>query len=227
MRHQNEHVISTELRRGEHDALVVSTDEEDLQAVLPALGYAGEAEGEFVRRFPLSAVTPAIYERFSVCVSQLLAHAARRQSPPWEESLERLHRLLDARSVDWMLGGSAALAVRGVEVTPLDIDFVVADHRATARALADFLIEPPLSSGGRWIAEWFGRAWDGTRIEWVAETRPDLDDHEWTSDIGPAAVARAETLEWHDLRFRLPPLDLQLAVTRERGLTTAYVRSWH
>jgi hypothetical protein len=211
-------VISTELRREEHDALVVSTDEEDLQAVLPALAYAREAEGEFVRRFPLGTVTQAIYGRFSACVAELLAHAARRQSPPWEESLGRLHRLLDAEGVDWMLCGSAALAIRGVAVTPRDIDFVAEDHRATTRALADFLVEPTLSSGGRWIAEWFGRAWAGTRIEWVGETRRDLDDHEWTSDIGPAAVARAETVEWHDLRFRLPPLDLQLAVTRERGL---------
>jgi hypothetical protein len=84
--------------------------------------------------------------------------------------------------------------------------------------MGDLLIEPPLRSGGRWVAEWFGRAWDGTRIEWAAETRPDLDDHEWTSDIGPDAVARAETLEWHGLCLCVPPLDLQLAVTRERGL---------
>jgi len=38
------------------------------------------------------------------------------------------------------------------------------------------------------------------------------------SDIGPAAAARAETLEWQGLQYQLPPLDLQLAVTRERGL---------
>jgi hypothetical protein len=211
-------VISTELRREGHDALVILTDEADLQAVLPALAYAAEGDREFVRRFPLRAVTPAIYGRFSACVSRLLAHAARREPPPWEESLERLRGMLDAERLEWMLGGSAALAIRGVAVTPRDIDFVVADHQATARALANFLIEPPLPSGGRWVAEWFGRAWAGTRIEWVAETRPDLDDHDWTSDIGPAAVAGAETLLWHDLRFRVPPLGLQLAVARERGL---------
>jgi len=211
-------VISAEFRREEHDALVVWTDEEDLQAVLPTLGYARRADREFVRRFPLRAVTPTIYTRFSACIGRLLGHAARHEPPPWEESLERLHRLLGTEGIEWMLGGSAALAIRGVAVTPRDIDFVVADHQATARALADFLIEPPVRSGGRWIAEWFGRGWDGTRIEWVAETRRDLDDHDWTSDIGPTAVARAEAVPWHDLQFRVPPLDLQLAVNRERGV---------
>ena len=186
--------------------------------MLPGLAYARDSDREFVRRFPLRAVTPAIYGRFAECIGALLAHAARREPPPWERSLEWLHQVLEADGIEWMLGGSAALAIRDVAVTPRDIDFVVADHKTTARALAGFLIEPPLSSGGRWVAEWFGRAWAGTRVEWAAETRADLDDHEWTSDIGPTAVARAETVKWHDLRFRVPPLDMQLQVTGERGL---------
>jgi hypothetical protein len=101
---------------------------------------------------------------------------------------------------------------------PRDIDLVVADHHATAAALGDLLVEPTQNSNGAWIAEWFGRGWNGTRVEWAAETRPDLDDHAWTSDVGPDAQRRAETVEWRGLRFRVPPLDLQAAVCRERGL---------
>jgi hypothetical protein len=211
-------MIRTDLRRARDDAFVACTDEEDLKTVLPGLAYAPEADDEFVRRFPRNELTPTIYERFSASIPRLLAHAAQREPPPWQESLEQLHELLAAQGVEWMLSGSAALAIRRVAIVPRDIDFVVVDHRATARALSDIVIEPPLPSHGRWIAEWFGRAWNGTRIEWVAETRPDLDDHDWTSDIGPDAVARAETIEWHGLPFRVPPLDLQVAVTRERGL---------
>ena len=94
----------------------------------------------------------------------------------------------------------------------------MADQQATVGALGHLLIQPPIKSNGTWIAEWFGRVWDGTRIEWVAETRPDLDDHDWTSDIGPDAQRRAEPVEWHGLWFRVPPLDLQAAVSHERGL---------
>jgi hypothetical protein len=211
-------VVETELRRGGEDAFVIRTDETDFQSVLPTLAYAAEGKEEFVRRFSPSRLTPAIYERFSVCVPALLAHTARHERPPWESSLAQLHDLLAGDGIEWMLGGSAALAIRGVRVIPRDIDFTVADQPATARALSDWLIEPPIKFNGRWIAEWFGRAWDGTRIEWAAETRPDLDEHEWTSDIGPDAVRRAEPVTWHGLQFQVPPLDLQEAVSRERGL---------
>jgi hypothetical protein len=211
-------VIATELRRGRDDAFVVKTDETDLQAVLPGLAYPREADQEFVRRFRPGDLAPAIYERFSACVPALLAQAAEREPPPWERSLEALHRALDAAGIEWMLCGSAALAIRGVQVVPRDIDLTVTDHEATVDVLGGLLVEPPIKTNGQWVAEWFGRAWDATRIEWAAETRPDLDDHEWTSDIGPEAVRRAEIVSWRGLEFRVPPLDLQAAVARERGI---------
>ena len=211
-------MVVVELRRGGDDAFVVRTDETDFQSVLPTLAYPEEANGEFVRRFSPNPSTPAIHERFAACVPALLAHTARHDPPPWETSLAHLHRLLAEEHVDWMLGGSAALAIRGVEIVPRDIDFTVSNHSSTARALGNWLIEPPIKTNGGWVAEWFGRAWDGTRIEWAAEALPDLDQHEWTSDIGPDAERRSETVTWRGLDFRVPPLDLQTAVARERGL---------
>lgn len=211
-------MIETELRRERDDAFVIRTDEADFRAVLPSLAYGQEADGEFVRRFLRSDLNPAIFERFSASVPALLEHTARRETPPWDKSLEHLHRLLAEANVEWMLGGSAALAIRGVQLTPRDIDFTVADHHATVGALGHLLIEPPIKANGGWVAEWFGRVWDGTRIEWAAEARPDLDEHDWTSDIGSDAERRSEWVEWCSLDFRVPPLDLQAAVSRERGL---------
>jgi hypothetical protein len=211
-------MIETELRRERDDAFVVRTDEADIQAVLPSFAYGQEAEGEFIRRFPRTELNPVIFARFSAAASAMLKHFVRREAPPWEKSLEHLHQLLAKANVEWMLGGSAALAIRGVQLTPRDIDFTIADQHATVEALGHLLVEPPVKANGTWVAEWFGRAWDGTRIEWAAETRPDLDDHDWTSDIGPDAERRAERVKWHGLWFRVPPLDLQAAVSRERGL---------
>lgn len=207
-------MLATELRRERDDAFVVRTDEADYQAVLPSLAYGQIGDDEFVNRFPRSSLSTTTFERFSTCSPELLAHTARREPPPWEESLTNLHHLLGR---DWLLAGSTALAVRGIEITPRDIDFVVVDHDATVDALSQLLIQPPQRKDG-WIAEWFGRAWDGTRLEWVAGTRPDLDEHDWTSDIGPDAIRRADTVMWRGLSFTVPPVDLQLAVSRERGL---------
>ena len=210
-------MIATALRRGAEDAFVVRTDEPDLSAALPELQYLEEGEQEFVRRFRATRLTPVIYERFAACIQSLLAQAARRESSPWQSSLLNIHHLLGAGGVEWLLCGSAALAIRGVEIVPRDIDLTVADQRRTVDALGHLLVEPPVKTEGQWIAEWFARAWDGTRIEWVAETRADLDDAR-TSDLGPEAVRRAETVSWRGLDFRVPPLDLQAAVSRERGL---------
>jgi hypothetical protein len=212
-------VFETELRREEElDWFVVRTDEEHLFAALIQAGYKEKGELEYARPFQSSPEAPVFFERFTACARELFGQLTREVAPPWERSLEHLHRLLAAGDVDWLLGGSAALAVRGVEVAPRDIDFVVAEMEPTVEALRDLIVEPPIRSHGQWFAEWFGRAWDGTLIEWAAETRPDLDQHDWASDIGADAVARAEAVEWRGLSFRVPPLDLQLVVCRDRGL---------
>ena len=39
------------------------------------------------------------------------------------------------------------------------------------------------------------------------------------SDFGPAAVSRLETVTWERWQLRVPPLDLQRAVSERRGLT--------
>ena len=61
---------------------------------------------------------------------------------PWERSLEHLHGLLATADVDWLLGGSVMLAVRGVEVQPRDIDFTLAEMEPTVEALRDLIIDP-------------------------------------------------------------------------------------
>jgi hypothetical protein len=212
-------LFETELQREEElDWFVVRTDEAEIHAALVQFGCRKKGELDYARPFLSSTEAPVFFERFTACARDLFAQFSGVVAAPWERSLEHLHGLLATADVDWLLGGSVALAVRGIEVQPRDIDFTVAEMEPTVEALRDLIIEPPIRAHGQWHAEWFGRAWNGTRIEWVAETKPDLDEHEWRSDIGPDAVARAETIEWQGLSLRVPPLDLQLAVCRDRGL---------
>jgi hypothetical protein len=37
-------------------------------------------------------------------------------------------------------------------------------------------------------------------------------------DFGPVAASRLETVTWEDWQLRVPPLDLQRAVSQRRGL---------
>jgi len=168
-------VFETELQRDEElDWFVVRTDEVDIQATLVQFGCQKKGELEYGRPFRSSPEAPVFFERFAACARDLFAQFSGAVAVPWELSLEHLHGLLVTADVDWLLSGSVALAVRGIEVQPRDIDFTVAEMEPTVEALRDLIIEPPIRSYGRWHAEWFGRAWNGTRIEWAAETKPDL-----------------------------------------------------
>jgi hypothetical protein len=212
--------VETELRRDEAGAaFVVRTEERIFQHALRELAYA-PADEEFIRRVPPTAPDlDATFARFERHVEELLEQTARLRRVPWQDALGETARRLEHAGVEWFLSGSAALAARGIAVEPRDLDLVTTDDRRTAAALADVHIEPPVEDEDRgWIAAWFGRAFVGARVEWVAGVDPDVDVWPGPSEIGPAAAARLEPIDWNGRTLFLSPLDLQLAVCEQRGL---------
>lgn len=212
--------VETELRRDATGAaFVVRTDHAPFEAALRQLAYAPEG-GEFVRRVPADALDlETIYERFARHVEELLGQTAREREVPWRDALDDACGRLERAGVDWFLSGSAALAVRGIAVEPRDLDLVVREHERAAAVFADVLVEPALRDvERRWVAAWFGRAFLGARVEWVAGVYADVDEWAAPSEIGPAAAARVERVGWHGRTLFLSPLDIQLAVCEERGL---------
>jgi hypothetical protein len=181
------------------------------------LGY-GQEGAEFVKAFPTATPHLArIYANFAAAAPALVAQQAGSTPLPWQAALHAALDRVAPLGGEVFLVGSAALAVRGLAVQPGDIDFVVDD--ATAQrltpALLDTLIEPIAPVEG-WICTWFGRCWMPGLVEWAGGVLPVADAPE-PSDYGPLALARAETIPWQGHMIRVPPLDLQLAVTRRRG----------
>jgi hypothetical protein len=82
--------------------------------------------------------------------------------------------------------------------------------------MAELLVEPVAASSG-WIADAFGRAFPGARVEWVGGVHPDVEQF-GPCDFGPSAAARRETVVWEGHELLVPPLDLQIAVSDRRGL---------
>ena len=186
--------------------------------LLPAVRRSAFAErgGYWVRGFP--AGTPHLdtaWANFPRLIGPWLRQAAGLEPAPWAEALDLVCARLTG--VDWWLTGSGALAVRGLAVTPGDLDLVVsgADARRIGDLLLDGLVEPV--SPADWFCEWFGRAVLGARVEWVAGVGPGADQPEVT-DFGLVAAARLETVRWRGWEIRVPPLDLQRAVSLRRGL---------
>jgi hypothetical protein len=178
-----------------------------------------EGDGHWSRAFP--AGTPHL-DRAWVTFQRLgepcLRQAAGLDPVPWQETLAEVCRRLTGAGVDWWLTGSAALAARGIPVTPGDLDLVVSDEDAhrVGDLLLDGLIEPVAPAD--WFCRWWGRAMLGARVEWVGGVGPAADQPEIT-DFGPAAAASLQTVRWRGHEIRVPPLALQRAVSVRRGLT--------
>lgn len=178
-----------------------------------------DLDGELAKAFPRDArYLDEAYDGFRRCATAMLRQTAGLDRVPWEEALAAFLEVVRHREVRWWLAGSAALAVRGLAVAPRDID-VITDGpgaRALGGLLAPHMVEPVVQNDG-WIAEWWGRAFPGARLEWLGDVRPGMDQPE-PLDYGPAAAARLDRVTWRGYQIGVPPLRLQLAVAHRRGL---------
>jgi hypothetical protein len=174
-------------------------------------------------RIAYPASTPRLdqcWRNFSARAELMVRQAAGQAPVPWRDALGELCRRTADAAVSWWLTGSAALAVRGASLDPGDLDLVCSAEDAIrlGDVFADELVEPVLPSGADWISEYWGRAFYGARIEWIGGPRPGVDTP-LPADFGPVAAARLEVVTWEGWTIRVPPLELQRAVSLRRGLT--------
>jgi hypothetical protein len=215
-------VIETSLGRlaepdGDHVEFIVRTDVPAYQARLPKMGWqpAGEP-GSFTRRLDDAPGVEAIFERFTRHIETMIRQSARLEPPDWETGLAELVGRAGDSGLRWWLYGSGALAVRGLDIEPGDLDVHVSDAALAGRLMADLLVEPVTRMRG-WVADAGGRAWAGILIEWLAGARPTGTDppHEQEE----ATAGHLELIPWQGMRIPVPSLDVQLAVAERRGLT--------
>jgi hypothetical protein len=181
--------------------------------------YYMPLEDGFGKAFPANVPElDEIYSNFQQHAEEMVLQMAGANSVPWESCLTEFFQIVEPHNIDWWLCGSAALAVRGIYIEPHDIDLVVADEdsQRLGKLLSKHLIEPVVRVEG-WFCNWFGRAFIGARLEWVGGVDERGDQPE-ISDFGPTAEGRLETIVWKDREIRVPPLDLQLDVSKRRGL---------
>lgn len=207
-------------REAERVGFVLEGVEPRYEAATRALGFQA-SEAWLVRWFPSeSQYVDEAFAHFHRHVHRILRQAAGEERPDWEGAIDTLCGAQEASVLDWFLGGSAALAVRGIPLVPGDVDVITSTAGASqlASLLRDHLVEPYGRRGGDWISEWWGRAFLGARLEWVGNVHSGVDSTDQVTDYGPTAASHMETVEWRGHRLRVPPLVLQLDVARRRGL---------
>lgn len=196
---------------------VVTTADALYQDRLDHLGYAGVGDGRFATAwFPSSASACACYERFAASIEQMILQSARLVRVPWEDALQECLRRLEGYTGRWWLYGSTALAVRGLDIEPGDIDIHVDDP--SAGGIFDDILVTPVQEMRNWIAAFTGRAFSHAIVEWLSGPRADRDDPRQPHEQGPYVADRLETVEWHGQRLAVPPLSAQLHTCIRRGL---------
>ncbi len=150
----------------------------------------------------------------------LLRQAADLDPVPWQDALDEVcRRFAEAGGVDWFLGGSAALAVRGAPISPHDLDLIISekDSVRAGELFADCILEPVATA--EWpLSIWWGRAFLHARVEWAGGMTAAADEPDVT-DFGRTAASLLEQVRWRGWGLRVPPLALQRAVSERRGLT--------
>jgi hypothetical protein len=169
------------------------------------------------------------YQQFARAAEAMILQSARVQPVPWEAALQALLLRLEGQHIHWWLAGSCALAARGLDVVPGDLDLVtdeVGSH-CLAELLGDVLVGPVEDiTSWNWIARWFGRAFLHARIEWIGAPISESDQHGVT-EFGPAAASQLEVLAFHGYDLRVPSLAIQLAVNERRGLVSRVQKIKH
>jgi hypothetical protein len=130
----------------------------------------------------------------------------------WEAGLLWIGDILDGMDADWTLVGSAALAVRGIDVSPGNLDVVV--DEASADRLAPHIgagvLRPMVDTDGWVVATRMGLLFHGCGITVLGGVKDQERPTPWDSE----ARAHAETVVWGDRTIRVPPLQRQLRHAR-------------
>ena len=150
----------------------------------------------------------AAFATLAMRLPAMVAQQMGSMEVPWADCLSELASRLEDTEIGWLLIGTAALAIRGVRVTPGDID-VVTDE-AGAQLLADLyrdeLVFPVMHWPGMGL---FGRAFDGARVEWLGN------EAFLSESTGPWRPI--ESVRWRDHVLSVPSMEAQLAVEERRG----------
>jgi hypothetical protein len=194
------------------------------EAEIAALAHSFfSAEGDtYVKRYSWDHICAGqdyelIKDNFRRSLQHMIAHANDNTPTPWEPALESIIARLRGTAIDWWLTGSCALAVRGVQIVPHDIDlmFNSEDLEQVISLFSDCIVEPFADSSG-WVVQFFGVAYLRARID-LAFSPTDAVDIPEPVDFGPFAQRHLESIIWRGETVRVPPLLLQRSVNSRRG----------
>jgi len=210
--------MKTVIKKGDHEVkLGVAGASDEVKRNLLADYYA-EENGVCLRSY--SANTPnidkiaAAFERFGV---DYVEQVYGKKPAQWQEALEAFIDKTKGEQVEWLLMGSCALAVRGIDLQPRGVDLMMPiDDLSNIRNLFEDCTIVPFAECPGWVCQGYGAAFLGAQISIGFGPQCEADEANPT-DSGPFAMAHAEKMEWKGHRIYVPPIELSLNINKARG----------
>jgi hypothetical protein len=112
---------SVEIHRG-RAIYEVRTGDPLYQQRLLHMGFAPAAADRFVRRLSATGDVRSTHANFAWHLQEMLLQSARQRPVRWRQALELFLERIEGSRLRWFLYGSGALAVRGIDVGPGDLD---------------------------------------------------------------------------------------------------------
>jgi hypothetical protein len=191
----------------------ITEAEPDQRAALDELGHPADV----VHRYPPDT---RYFERTVANLRQGLDEMVRQQiektTGNWRAAFRELLSRAGQARVPFAVAGGVALAVRGVDVRPGDIDVLTTLQGADALgdSYRDVLVVPVATEPG--FGRW-GRAFTGgIRVEWLG-TPARVQEGPWPLAAAEWSVTSPfDEIRWENRSLRVPPLDVQRQVEVQR-----------
>lgn len=152
-------------------------------------------------------------------LERMLTDNLKTTAMDWESSLDKLATMMENHHIRWWLAGSAALAARGINISPQDIDIMTfkSEIGKIQQAFGSHIVEPFHHVTG-WVVKGFGVIYLNGRIDFAFEPEDSVDSM-GAVDFGPTAQSNLEIIEWRGHKLLVPPIELHLLPNKRRTRT--------
>jgi len=173
-----------------------------------------QSGSRFIKRYPKSAGVDQNWFRNREQVEQLKANFSRlgpqmfQGSFDWQQALTILATKFAAHQIEWYIFGSCCEAVRGIQITPNDLDIIVhiKDFYKVQQIFAGRVVEPFVDNQNTWLVRYFGRlCLAGAIVDIVASESMNAENHPY------------DQVEWNGFTLLVEPIQARAALERQRN----------
>lgn len=156
-------------------------------------------------------------ENFEGCLEKMINNTLCNTKMDWEKALDAIADKMLKNNISWWLTGSAACAIRGINIIPQDIDIMTykTEIKKVEKVFKNFAIEP-YHHVTNWVVKGFGVIYLNGRIDMAFEPEESSDGH-GRVDFGFYAMNNLETIKWKGYSIKVPPVDLHIYSNKVRG----------